>query len=306
MKITEALEGYFLDKKLQFSKRTIGNYELFFRYFVQFTGDASLDSVTTKTVRLFLLYMKEERNYSARSVHDVWVALSSFWTWAEVELKTPHIIRGQIKRPEFKPKVTEPFTKEEINKLLKAAEFSTPWKTRTGKRAKTRRPTYKRDVAIILTLLDSGIRNTELRTLQVKDYDQENYRLYVSKGKGSKCRFVVVGNRTRKALWRYLVSRKGPKQNDPLFVTNTGKRIERRNLNHVLDRIADLAGVVDVYPHRFRHTFAITFLRNGGNVFVLQEILGHNTLKTVTIYARIAQVDIDAAIKHSVADNWNL
>lgn len=306
MKITETIDGYFLDKKLEFSPRTVENYDLFFRYFLEFTGDPDIESVTTKTIRLFLVYLKEKRNYSDRSIHDAWVALSSLWTWAETELKIDHVIRGKIKMPEYPDKVIEPFTAEEIKKLLKAAEYSTAWQTRTGKRTKSKRPTYKRDIALILTLLDSGVRNTELRQLCIKDYDSDNGRLYIARGKGGKRRFVVVGNRTRKALWRYLVSRKKPKADEPLFITSTGHTIDKRNLNHLLTNIADLAGVTDVYPHRFRHTFAITFLRNGGNVFVLKELLGHSTLKTVTIYAQIAEIDIDAAAKHSVADTWNL
>jgi len=72
-------------------------------------------------------------------------------------------------------------------------------------------------------------------------------------------------------------------------------------------RIGANAHVAHVHPHRFRHTFAIMFLRNGGNVFELQRILGHESLDTVRTYLALADVDIARAQRaHSPADNWRL
>ena len=68
-----------------------------------------------------------------------------------------------------------------------------------------------------------------------------------------------------------------------------------------------LSGVRKVYPHRFRHTFAISFLRNGGNIYVLQQILGHSTLDMVKRYLKLAEQDVVNA--HRIASpvaNWNL
>lgn len=62
-----------------------------------------------------------------------------------------------------------------------------------------------------------------------------------------------------------------------------------------------------MHPHRFRHTFAITFLRNGGNTFALQKLLGHEELSTVLKYVKLAETDIKAAqAAASVVDNWRL
>ena len=80
----------------------------------------------------------------------------------------------------------------------------------------------------------------------------------------------------------------------------------RTDLRHLLTRLGQRAGVAGVHPHRFRHTFAITFLRNGGALAVLKELLGHETLEMSLHYAEIAQQDIDASVKHSPADKWRL
>lgn len=304
MKLSTAIEGYWLDKKLEFSDRTVGNYTLFYRYFIEFTGDAEIESISTKQVRLFLIFLKEKKKHSKRTVHDGWVALSSLWTWAEKELEIVHIIRGKIKMPDFPEKIIKPFSKEEIKRLADAAKYTKEWKTRTGKRTRSKLPTADRDVAIVLTLLDSGARIGELSRFKLRDYD--NGRLFIEHGKGDKQRFVVLGNRTRKALWRYLATREDALPTAALFATKTGEHMRIDNLRKMLYRLGRQAQVQGVHPHRFRHTFAITFLRNGGNVFVLKELLGHRSLKMVMTYARIAEIDIDNAVKHSPVDNWRI
>ncbi|MBI5082479.1 MAG: tyrosine-type recombinase/integrase, partial [Chloroflexi bacterium] len=67
------------------------------------------------------------------------------------------------------------------------------------------------------------------------------------------------------------------------------------------------AKVPKCHPHRFRHTFAITYLRSGGDVFTFQELMGRSTLEMVQHYARLAERDVDEVHKRaSPADNWRL
>ncbi len=75
----------------------------------------------------------------------------------------------------------------------------------------------------------------------------------------------------------------------------------------VLKRIARQAGVQHCHPHRFRHTAAIQFLRNGGNVFVLQRILGHRTLTMVKRYLQLTDQDTQSSMQaNSPADRWKV
>lgn len=305
MKLSKAIEGYFLDKELIFSPKTVEGYKLFFRYLVEFVGDIEIENVTSLQIKNFLIHLVKERGLSMRSASSAWVVLSSLWTWGEKELQLPHIIRDKVNQPKFTKKAIVIFTADDVKKLIEAAEYTNSYKQK-GKTVRNRRGTAARDIAIICTLLDSGLRNSELRSLKIGNYDSKAGRLFVEHGKGDKQRFVVVGQRTRKAIWRYLANRPDAQPDAPLFAAKkTGGQLDENNLRHTLNIIGKRAGV-DVYPHKFRHTFAVNFLRNGGNVFVLQELLGHNSLEIVRHYARVAEIDIDAAAKHSVADKWKI
>lgn len=137
--------------------------------------------------------------------------------------------------------------------------------------------------------------------------DAKNQRIKVM-GKGSKERMVRLSANTTKAIWHYLTTRPEAASTEPLFSNHAEtSHITRRNLLTLLSRIGALAGVKDVHPHRFRHTFAIEFLRNGGNIYALQEILGHASLDMCKRYLTLAQADAEAA--HKIASpvaNWKL
>ena len=113
-------------------------------------------------------------------------------------------------------------------------------------------------------------------------------------GKGSKERILPICPRVAQALWKYLASRGVTLPGEPLFATANGTPMDRHRLLKQLGAIGRRAGVKNVHPHRFRHTFAINFLRNGGNAYTLQMILGHSTMDMVKTYLNIAQADIQS------------
>jgi integrase/recombinase XerD len=181
------------------------------------------------------------------------------------------------------------------------------WTSKHGKYVEESRSTGLRDRAILLTLLDTGVRASELCDLRIFDYDLKTGRLHVRKGKGDKSRYVWAGEATRKAIWRFLASRPDAKPEHPLFPTRTDQPLDRSNLLKMISACAKRAGVIAANVHKFRHTFAITFLRNGGTVLELQRLLGHERVDTLKIYVTLAESDLSAAQRRaSPADNWKL
>jgi len=308
MRLDYAMEGYWLSKRRNLSPNTQRDYELTFRRFLEFVGpDAEVEAITSSDVEQFLNFLTDELGLSDKTVINHFIALSSFWTWAERNLGIPHIVRGRVECPRYHRPQIVPFTPEEVRALLEACDYNAPWDCRWVKGVRGRRPTALRDRAIILMLVDSGIRVSELVMLRVRDYDRRRGQVIIRHGKGNKTRVIFVGDTTRRAMWRYLASRGELEEDDPLFATSNGKPLDRHNVRKMLQKAGQRAGIQRVYPHRFRHTFAITFLRNGGNPLELQEMLGHARLDTVRIYARLAEVDLERAQRSaSPADNWRL
>ena len=176
-----------------------------------------------------------------------------------------------------------------------------------------RRSTGKRDIAIILTLVDTGLRATELCSLKIGDIDVKTGRVTVKHGvtggaKGGKGRTVFLGKAARKAIWAYLIKREDEDDAEaPVFLGKMGRKMNNMSLRHPINALGERAGIPKCHPHRFRHTFAITYLRSGGDVFTLQSLLGHSDLAMVQHYARVAEVDIQEVHKRaSPADNWRL
>lgn len=245
---------------------------------------------------------------SPKTLLDIHSTVSALWGWAvKEELIERNIVRS-IEAPEAEPPVIETFTKEQVEAMLKACDRTGVWKGR--ELTASARPTAERDRAIILLLFDSGLRATELCNIQRKDINLQTNTIKVL-GKGAKERVVYFGKRTAKAIWRYLLPRLNTyRMEDYVFVVDyprDPRPMDRRILQQLLRRIGDRAGIPHVHPHRFRHSMAINYLRNGGDVLTLQALLGHSSLETVSLYTRIAQTDC-ARVHQSASpvDNWKL
>jgi site-specific recombinase XerD len=209
--------------------------------------------------------------------------------------------------PKPEKRKVDPFSEDHVRALLSALGRSKVYTRPGGKNSDHELGHEDRNRAMIMVLLDTGLRATELCDLLIEDLDVRNGRLRVKNGKGDKERYVPFSSRTGQALWKYMARRKEPRPDEPVFVTRNERALTRTELAHTLKIIGDRAQVSDVHPHRFRHTFAINFLRNGGDAYSLQEILGHSTMEMVKLYLKLAESDIAASHRRaSPVDHWRL
>jgi site-specific recombinase XerD len=304
---SQALVGYALyAKACRLSPNTLKDYNTTFAKFEAYLGDdPPLAEITKYQVQEFLsLY----EHLSKKTVLNYHIGLSALWTWAlEEELVDEHLIR-KVRRPDPEKPVIIPFTEEDIKLMLKACERSRPYKRR-HRRVKSSHalPNAKRNKAILLTLLDTGLRASELCNIKVVNLDLKNKQIKVN-GKGDKERALEISSRTAQLIWRYLATRSSEiLDNDPLFIGDDDLRMTRGGLLQLTKRTGKRAGVANANPHRFRHTFAINFLRNGGNIYALKELLGHSTLDMVKHYLELSERDCAAV--HRLASpvaNWGL
>lgn len=325
--LSQAFDGYLLDARARrLSPHTIEDYTRTFRRFIAYTGDLPLATITAGHIRIFLAHLADTtvtlpgiaprapRVLSKKTILNIHTGLAAVWTWAIAEdLVATHVVRA-VSRPVPGKTAIVPFSRDDVAAMLTACKRSAPY-TRPGKRESTHaRPTAVRDRAIILTFLDTGARVSELTGdrhdlpgLRLRQVDLNNHRLTVT-GKGIKQRLLPISSITAKAIWRYTTTRPDADPDEHLLLSHRAQTpLTRSGVLALINRLGQRAGVPDAYPHRFRHTFAINFLRNGGNVLELKHLLGHTTLEMVQRYVAIAQVDVENAHKRaSPVSNWRL
>ena len=153
-------------------------------------------------------------------------------------------------------------------------------------KGETFKPT--RDKAMLELLYSSGLRVSELTSLDVVDLDIKEALVRV-KGKGRKERIVPIGSKAMEAIQNYLPERISLKKKSPaLFLNNRGGRLTERSVSRILvdySRMINLKG--DISPHTLRHTFATHLLHEGADLRAIQELLGHSSLSTTQKYTHV-------------------
>ena len=142
-----------------------------------------------------------------------------------------------------------------------------------------------RDRLIIEMLYATGVRVSELVNIKINDIDFNNRRIVVC-GKGNKERIVYYGEYAEEVMHEYLDSL--PFKSKYLFLNSRGEQITDRGMRYIIDNIMKKLSIkVHVTPHVLRHTFATDMLNNGCDIRVVQELLGHSSLKTTEVYTHV-------------------
>ena len=143
-----------------------------------------------------------------------------------------------------------------------------------------------RDRLIIEMLYATGVRVSELVNIKINDIDFNNRRIIVL-GKGNKERIVYYGEYAEEVLKEYMKTHER-KNHNYLFVNSKGGKLTDRGVRYIIDNIMSKLSVkTHVTPHVLRHTFATDMLNNGCDIKVVQELLGHSSLKATEIYTHV-------------------
>lgn len=305
----QAVEGYYLHAQARpLSPHTISDYRNTFEKFVGFAGgDTPVDQIGKHEIEEFMTSLNGN-GLSDKTRLNYLIGLSALWTWLlDEDLVQRHVVR-QVKPPKPEQPDIQPFSEQDVKLLLASLDRTKPYKRHFQREPCSHRtPNGLRNRCIIFTFLDTGLRLSELCNLQIRDVDFKNRDVQIKKGKGKKSRTVPISARTAKLLWRYQAGRPEAGELDPFFAARSGLALSPRSVGLMLQRLGKKAGVRNCHPHRFRHTFAINYLRNGGLELSLQRILGHSDLTMVRRYAKLARADV-ARDHHSASPvaNWNI
>jgi site-specific recombinase XerD len=226
-------------------------------------------------------YLAGRSALSAYTVRGDLAAIHSLFRWALEDGVVDQDISKGLKVPRLPTPHKLPLTSEEIARLLSAFDP----RTYTGCRDKT----------IVILLLDTGLRASELVHLDVADLDTHGFWIRVRNGKGEEQRRVPITPLVASRVHTYCVGhRPVPVGPDRIFLTWHGCPMTRERLAKVIIDAGKRAGL-EVYPHLLRHTFATHYVRNSGDVFSLQAVLGHASIATTRRYVDVDPAMVEAA-----------
>jgi integrase/recombinase XerC len=238
----------------------------------------SLEAVNKQTLRDYMLWLMQQ-GVARASIANKLSAIRSFYRYLQREELIKENPIEKITSPKLDRRLPIILTTDEIIRLLEAPT--------------SEKPVGQRDKAILELLYASGLRVSEIVSLNLSQVDLHEREIRVI-GKGNKERIVLMGEPALKALVTYLedgrLKLRGERKTEALFISHTGKRLIERRIQKIIDRYAKAANIPrKIHPHILRHTFATHMLDGGADLRVVQELLGHASLSTTQIYTHVSK-----------------
>jgi integrase/recombinase XerC len=260
------------------SAHTLKAYAHDLEMFAAYMGAHDWKGIDHIRIRSFLSHLYD-RGLSKPSVARSLAAVRSLYRWLGREgivVENPALLVSTPKLPKKLPRVP---TIAEMNavfvgNLPESSSFP------------------ERDELMLELLYGSGIRNSELVGINVEDV-RTNEAILI-RGKGKKQRYVPFGEPAGKALSRYLVVRhrilsETKKLTPALLINRRGGRLSTRSVGRIIKKIAVAKGLSpDVHPHTLRHAFGAHMLEEGADLRAIQELLGHERLRTTQRYTQVS------------------
>jgi site-specific recombinase XerD len=280
-----AMDAFLLSKEAaRCTPKTMEHYAYTigaFLGFLQPIGVTSLQQITPDHIRRHLVSLQRQGlKDTTQHAHARGIKAWLNWLVAEGDLDVSPMRR--VTMPRLEKRIPPPFNRADVRKLLAACDRQTSLGLR--------------NYAIVLGLLDTGLRLAEFASLRVGDVNMRS-GLATVMGKGRKVRTVRFGARARAALARWLAVGGDVTPRDSLW------GLKPRGLQIMVRRLGRKAGVEPCGPHRFRRTFALWCLRDGMDLHSLRTLMGHSSLAVLWRYLALAGEDIERAhVAHSPVD----
>ncbi|MHB1459323.1 MAG: tyrosine-type recombinase/integrase [Armatimonadota bacterium] len=260
---------------------------VFYRYMLKYittrlnedTPGIRVNEVTITELRSIIKYSLDR--VSTTTVNHTITAIKTLFRFlADEEYipSNPSMKLTKIKAPKI---LIKPFSEKQVQLLLEQPN--------------RKRFSGIRDYAMMVLLLDTGLRLSEIINLQTDDVNWSNNTVKVF-GKGSKERVIPFGQSCRKVIKQY-ADRRGQQECPNFFISELAGPLGKKAIQDAVLKYGNSAKItgVRVSPHTFRHTFAVNWIRNSGDVFHLQRILGHSSLEICRNYVNLVTDDLQRA-----------
>lgn len=278
-----AAEAFLTDCRVrQVSPKTIGFYHDKLKRFVAYCDAQAvtdIEQIDTNLLRRFFLWL-EENGHNPGGRHGYFRTLRALFYWLENEYEGYISPLRKLKPPKLDNPPIEGVSLEDVQAMLDTCKGKTFANVR--------------DKALILVLLDTGMRIGECLALNWDDVDLVQGSILIRRGKNRRNRMVFLGRTARQALRAYAQFRQD--KNPAVWVTIQGERLAYFGVREILRRRAKQAGLKEVpSPHDFRRTCALTLLRNGADVVSVSRLLGHSSLEVTKRYLAQTPDDLQQA-----------
>jgi len=289
------------DKAKSTRESYISDLRQFARWFEQTNGEGCIpQNVTPSDVRSFREYMQVVQRLKPSTINRRLSAISAWLAWAVSIGEIEHNPADGIKLLSLSPKRPRWLDKKEQYALLRTIEQDLQL---SELRQPKRRVTRKRDAAIVILMLNTGLRISEAMALRMDDIQigERKGAVFVRKGKGAKPRSVPLNKKGRDAVREWLTVRPDVPGNDFLFVpvekNSENDGLQAHSAHRVVRRYGDKAGIANLTAHQLRHTFAKNLVDAGVSLEKVAALLGHNDINTTRIYITPGQRDLEMAVE---------
>lgn len=274
------LEKYldYLKYQKAYSKYTIENYKEDILEFFDFCNREGLDylEVEYSDTRVYLMYLKEEKNDNNSSVNRKLSSLRGFYKYLSNNNYIKNNVFLLINGPKKAKKLPRYFEYNELEELFNSIDTNTS--------------TGQRDLLILEMLYATGVRVGELVNIKVKDINKSDRKIIIL-GKGNKERRVIYGEYCEDILNKYLsFGRNDLNKNnsDYLFLNHLGEKLTERGVRYILSELIKKTSISKkISPHMIRHSFATHLLNEGCDLLSVQKLLGHESISATQVYTHV-------------------
>lgn len=279
-----------LEFEKHYSTHTILNYRKDLYDFIDYLENINIDNLKSIDYSIIRKYLNVlyEKKYSNRTISRHISSLKSFFKYLEKKNIINNNPMTLVSNPKLEKKLPKFVAYKELEEILNIYNINSLLGSRN---------------ALVLELLYStGIRVSELINIKIKDINIAKKEILIL-GKGNKERIVLFGNKCYDLLNNYLnnyYNEFNTKNSLYLLLGVRGEKINDREIRKIIDDAVEKAGLkMHISPHVLRHTFATHMLNEGADLKSVQQLLGHESLSTTTIYTHVSNERLRNVYLHS-------